>query len=128
MRHHTSIARTALKLTLSLGLAALGGCAAPTSGVDDAETTATSAAALNAGLGVWSWGTVDGTPLDIGSSATQTCFLSGVAGDLSSGSPTHGAFAGVRIAGTNYVVQAYGGADLNNVPMGKAVNAHVSCT
>jgi hypothetical protein len=136
MRHLTTTPRTTLRLTLTLAVAASLGCsaAAPDGGDSSGETTVSAAAALNTGLGVWSWGTVDGKEYDIGSADSQTCFLSGVAGDLDSGYPDYkNAFAGVRVENGHYMLQAFGGtvpgASFSDpVPANKAVNIHVSCT
>jgi hypothetical protein len=120
-------------------VALAAGCGgAPSADARNDEPTETTQSKLNTGFGVFGWETTDGTPLDIGDANVQTCFLTGVTGDLDSGSDSGPAppmpnavssgraFAGAYISGGHYRVAAWGGSyasgNANN-----AVGAAVAC-
>jgi hypothetical protein len=137
--HAGSFRRAALLLASLASLATETGCvgAAPGATRDD-EPTETIQSKLSLGISVWSWGTTDGTPLDVGPWSTQTCFLAGIAGDMSSGvlawqfdqfgnAILANAYAGVHKWNDRYQMRAWGGADANFVPTYNAVNARVVC-
>jgi hypothetical protein len=114
-------------LVLFVSAAACGGAPSTTTGQD--EPTETSQSNLNLSVGVWAWGTTDGTLLPLGSTSGQTCFLTGVAGDLNNGTDwvTDGnSFAGVFESGGNYFMKAWGGTSLFGSPPA-AVMAYVAC-
>jgi hypothetical protein len=132
-----SVRRAALVVAGLVASAAGCGGEAPGAARND-EPTATTQSKLSLGIGVWSWGTTDGTELDVGPWSSQTCFLAGIAGDLNSGSWVErtdsqghpdmaNSFAGVRKWYDRYQVRAWGGMDSKFVPTYNAVNTKVVC-
>jgi hypothetical protein len=129
-------ASAAAFVVAGLAASAIGcGGGAPGAARQD-EPTETTQSNLSLGISVWSWGTTDGTELDVGPWADQTCFLAGIAGDMSSGAnvgvvpATYAmghSFAGVHKWYDRYKVQAWGGAYSNGLPTYNAVNTKVVC-
>ena len=107
----------------------LFGCALDAGEGDDELGHAESALSLSRGFA--SWGTTNGSDLDLGPAAGQTCFLAGVAGNLNEGwgldNTGRPSMAGVHIASGHWWLAGRGGLGANNVVLNNPVNAHAVC-
>lgn len=103
---------------------ALVGCA-----VDDEEAVSTVDQALSWRT-VWARFTTNALPIDLGSDANQTCFLSGVSGDLNTGYQWHeGERSNVRVFRENgrYFFEVDSGKWDQGTEVGRKLGGHASC-